>query len=89
MYTADKTKSTPIIFINISDTPENTRTFLTKEVKTPARTIISPCPKENIKSISAAYTRLALKDAKLIMPTKIGVEQGVAASANNAPRIKG
>lgn len=46
---------------------------------------IKPCPKENMNNIKTAYKIFVDIEAKAIMPAKIGVEQGVPASAKTAP----
>ena len=55
------------------------------DVKTPAKTITTPCPIANRNNIVPASVKFPLSDAKLIIPASIGVEQGVDASANIAP----
>ena len=59
------------------------------DVKTPARIIIIPCPIEKRKSIKEASTRFFDKTAKLIIPARTGVEQGLEESAKIIPIIKG
>lgn len=56
-----------------------------EEVNTPAIIKIKPCPRENKNSISTASAIFVERDAKVIIPAKIGVEQGVPAIAKIAP----
>ena len=60
-----------------------------KDVNTPARTTITPCPKEKNRSISPARAIFLLNAAKLIIPANIGVEQGLTANAKSIPTKKG
>lgn len=59
------------------------------EVKSPARTIITPCPKEKQRSINEARIMFLLNVANPIIAAKIGVEHGLAAKANNTPIKRG
>ena len=71
---------------------ETLEKFLTpfkNEVKTPAKITTTPCPIENKNNIKAAKTMLFVNVAKLIIPAKIGVEQGLEAKAKRTPIIKG
>ena len=84
-----KIKMTPENFIKNSLIWAKFLSPFKNEVKTPARTIIKPCPIENKNNIKEASTILFVKVAKLIIPAKIGVEQGLDANANNIPTIRG
>ena len=55
----------------------------------PAKTTITPCPREKNKSIKPARNILFDKVAKPIIPANIGVEQGLEAKANNEPTKNG
>ena len=59
--------------------------FLIVEVNTPAITNIKPCPNANKNSIITAKGIFSDTEANAIIPAKIGVEQGVPASANTIP----
>ena len=59
------------------------------DVNIPATTRIIPCPNENKNNIRVASIRLLDTEAKLIIPARIGVEQGVPASAKVAPKSIG
>ena len=80
---------TPENFIKNSEILEKFLTPFINEVKTPAKITITPCPSENNKSINPARAILLLNAAKLIIPAKIGVEQGLTAKANKTPTKKG
>ena len=62
---------------------------LRKDVKIPAKTIITPCPNEKQRSIKPAKRRFFDNVAKLIIPANIGVEHGLEAKANKIPTKKG
>ena len=79
----------PEIFIKTSLIEAKFRIPFKNEVKIPERMTTIPCPIEKQKSINPANIRFLLRAAKLIMPANIGVEQGLAANANNAPIING
>ena len=79
----------PLIFNNISDIFTKVFVFFKDDVKTPATTRIKPCPKANRNNINIARRMFSETDAKAIIPAKIGVEQGVPASAKTIPIING
>lgn len=79
----------PLSFISNPDTFANAFKPFSTDVKTPARTITNPCPNENKNNISPARAIFALSEANPIIPARIGVEQGVEASAKIAPMIRG
>ena len=68
---------------------EKLRIPFKNEVKMPANTTITPWPSEKHKSIKPAKIKFLLKAAKLMIPAKIGVEQGLDANAKSIPTIKG
>ena len=78
-------KSTPLSFNKISEALENFLNPLSADVKTPAIIRIKPWPNENKNSINTAKAMFNDNDANVIMPAKIGVEQGVPAIAKIAP----
>ena len=59
------------------------------DVRNPANISIIPCPNENRNNIITACIMFADSDANPIIPAKIGVEQGVPASAKTAPKTIG
>lgn len=79
----------PLIFVKISEYFAKEERFLSTEVNRPAISIITPCPIEKRNNINAAYAIFVVIVAVAIMPAKIGVEQGVVAKANTAPKIIG
>ena len=79
----------PEPFIRKFEIPINDLVFFKKEVKTPARIIIIPCPSEKRNNIIVAITMFFESAAKLIIAARMGVEQGVDASANIPPIIRG
>ncbi len=81
----DKIKSTPETLSKISPNLENFLAFFKNEAESPTNTIITPCPNAKRNSIKAAYAIFFDRVAKLIIPAKIGVEQGVVARAKRAP----
>ena len=89
MYMEDKINKIPQNFIKNSLYLLNDLMFFTKDVNMPAKTMITPCPKEKANNNKEAYKISEDKLAKLIIEAKIGVEQGVAASAKNIPKTKG
>ena len=68
---------------------ENRFRFFTPEVNRPAIIRINPCPIANKNSIITAAGRFLPIAANAIIPAKIGVEQGVPASAKVMPKIVG
>ena len=66
---------------------DSLRTLVRKDVNKPARTMIKLCPKEKENSIKAPISTFLLNVVAAIIPAKIGVEQGVAASAKTIPII--
>lgn len=75
--------------MNISDIEEKFFNPFKNEVKTPANITITPCPKEKHNNIKEAVRMFFVSVAKLIIPAKIGVEQGLEAKANKVPTKKG
>ena len=63
--------------------------FFKQDVKSPAMIRIIPCPSENRNNIKTEYVIFLETVARAIMLAKIGVEQGVPASANTAPTKNG
>ena len=61
------------------------RRFFNVEVNNPAIIRITPCPMANKNNIIIAKEIFLPIAANVIMPAKIGVEQGVPASANVIP----
>ena len=75
----------PESFIKTFETLAKFRTPFKNDVKTPDKIIIKPCPKENKNNIKIAKTIFLDNVANPIIPSKIGVEQGLDAKANKEP----
>ena len=67
----------------------NADIFFNVDVNTPAMTRIIPWPKANKNNINIAASKFLPIAANAIIPAKIGVEQGVPASANTIPKSIG
>ena len=81
--------NTPDILSKISEVWAKFLKPFKNEVNTPAKITIIPCPNEKQRSIKPAKKIFFVNVAKLIIPAKIGVEQGLAAKANKIPIKKG
>ena len=79
----------PLAFVKISEYFAKDDKFFKTDVNTPATSIITPCPSENKNNINAAQAMFVVIVAVAMIPARIGVEQGVVANANTAPKIIG
>ena len=75
----------PMSLRNISEYLATVSICFIKFVNIPANTKITPSPNANINSIRSEINMLFVIAAKLIIPARIGVEQGVPPIAKSAP----
>ena len=78
-------KSIPENFIKISEIWAVFFNPFKNDVKTPANITITPCPNEKQNNIKEDKIIFFVNVAKLIIPAKMGVEQGLDAKANKIP----